>query len=428
MVGGVLPLLIVNGQVTTALQVTRCLSSSLVRVPLADDIMNNCPLPLAGILLAAQFLPAQSYTYAPDAGYGAREGAGACYYFGCRASQRVQLLDDSLRNKQLLIRAISFRPEFHQYTPQLVWGRSWTQVRLDLSYGDTRRFGTTFSTNSSSTPTRVFASAVSWPDVNTKAWQSPGVWSLSMGLTNAFVASKTAVLADFSFDGGVLNNLSPWPAEDYYALDSYGYDNTVSQRNGVMMIGKWGGVPRFCVDGRWVSGRGAYAALNLFQHGPHTSGPQKNTWVLHSSAHHFAPQAPAILALGGGLIHQGIAYPGIICQRLYLDPRAPLSFYPVVTDPYGFADVPILPRSGVPIVPGLEGVEFAMQGIWSDSVTAQARLSMGAWCRVPFASQLTDASQAARKVLVADAAQAGTGLLIPEQSQNQWSPILRYTH
>ena len=101
-------------------------------------------------------------------------------------------------------------------------GRSWTNIKLDVSETDFDKLSASFSQNIIGKQTTVFDSKWTWegqsgaPLLRPAAWGGPG-GKLSFPFQTAWVYSgRKAMLMDYRFRGGALANGVPWGFNGHY--------------------------------------------------------------------------------------------------------------------------------------------------------------------------------------------------------------------
>lgn len=343
---------------------------------------------------------AQSYVTSPS-GYLSTSGGGHSDRFGTGSiSHRHQLIDGNFRSVPMMLKGISFRADNHDYRAFDGLGRSWSNVTLSMARSDfdkVMRSGTDFSTTPTSTPTLVFRGSVTWPTMsgnpgNPAPWGGVrGEYSFPFG--SGGTASTWAhtgaedILADFSFSGCTLANRGPLGMHAYY-LDgnaSVAYAYAEATLHGPS--GSQGG----CADPSVPTTSGPQGAMNTFElqvFGPYNPPPYANIMVADSYAVWTAPNAPVVHAYAFNGSAAGWAFPGVSCQKLYLDPAAIFAIAVAMADSNSRSRaVPVNPSGAIPgsfpVTPQLMGVDLWNQCAWNDSRSGAVRLTRAMQIRLP---------------------------------------------
>ena len=115
--------------------------------------MNRLVFVLGALAACAPVLAQPKYS--PDPRYQTDEGEGFAYFFGSFPSGRYQMADGNLRNSATVITKLSYRYDNRVYSSFNGMGRSFTNVRLNLSDCDIA----SMSTNLSLSETRTWRSS-----------------------------------------------------------------------------------------------------------------------------------------------------------------------------------------------------------------------------------------------------------------------------
>jgi hypothetical protein len=313
---------------------------------------------LSSTLLAS--LAAQPTLTSPT-GFLARDANG---FAGPRVSSngRWMILDGETGIAPSLLKEVSFRPDYREHAAGTGLGRLWSNVSLDISEADARRPSRTFSSNPVTQPLRVFSGVVVWPDMLGVPATNPPAWGgANGGLTFPFTTpwSYTAtadICLDFGFTGGLIigGGAPAWPPvmSFPYFLDGVFADGL----SGVLT--SYG--TRGCRDTGAAAGGWAMVVTG------YGAGWQTIATVSHATA----PNAPVVHALGLGGRPTGAAFPGVACERLFVDPTAPtLYFFQRTIGDYAFTTL------AFPNVPGSNGTPMWFQAAWNDSATGQLKLT-----------------------------------------------------
>ena len=172
------------------------------------------------ILLLGASAMAQTL-YSPHAAYRLAEGGSRAHLFGTWPDFRCQMADGSLRTRVATITRISYRPDYAKYLPAPT--RSWSKVTLALSDTNLAKLTNSFSNNPTSTPSTVYAGALSFPSPPGYPATKPAAFSIQVPFRTPWLYRGTAdLLADYRFSGGTMANI-PWTIylPRIYFLDSY---------------------------------------------------------------------------------------------------------------------------------------------------------------------------------------------------------------
>lgn len=377
---------------------------------------------LAFVLAIPAAASAQTYDASPD-GLLNREGGARAFYLGAYSSSRSMLLDDELRGKAGSIKQVAFRVDYwpHGYIPEV--GRSWNKVTLKISDCDLSRSSATFSNNPTSTPSLVFSGRTAWPAL--KGY--PSTQPAKFGHTNGSLLfpfrtvwayrGSTDICLDFDFDGGALANNSPWPAsaERPYFLDGY-FIRPTSYSGWPRMLGQ--SVNSGCVDTGAYNGLAGFA--NLLATTYSLSSPiNAGKSVLHVSTIFTAANRPVTIALSSGGFPAGVTFPGVTCNKLYVDMSKP-SFV-TVKQPRGPYALTRFDLASFDYLPGLVGVPMYLQAAWNDSTTGAVLLTNGVHNAIPRIPR----AHLRRCVFTHVVANKNTtGTLF---ARAEYNPVLRYT-
>jgi hypothetical protein len=311
------------------------------------------------------------------------------YYLGQYADERLQAVDGQFRQRLMLITEVSYRLDQRNYAANATSagvGRTWSNVTLAMSGSDYDRFGATFSTNGSNTPTRVFSGSMTWADMIGMPIADPAPWG-SHGHAFPFTspwfhAGTEDILFDYVFTGGTLANSATWGGTTSvrYYLDGYysAYFALGAQVDHPPSPGQTN--PPFCMDSAFSSSTNA--ARNDIQgiflyNGDHPSRPDEV--YLQWRSFNTAPSAPVINALAFAGLPTGVAI-GAACNSLYLDTTMPHILIPQTAASSGTSPFITL---GARFVPSMGGLSLWFQSAWADSATSRFSLTTATERTVP---------------------------------------------
>lgn len=376
------------------------------------------------VLLASTVLllsvpgPAQIYTYSPSATLASREGSGSCTSFGSRQSSRTQFLDGNLRGSAMTIKEVAFRPEGMgaRYLPSGGMGRSWSSVVVRMAETDHLNYSRTFSQNFLTTPTIVFQSTVTWPTLSEYVVNLPEPFSIRFPFrTNYSYSGQRDACVDFTFHGGTLANNATWSSVDpkRYDMDSYSYGNSTGWPSHPLRVGSG------CKDSGsttkgfgWCNSQTTANATHPIRH------------FIDCAGFLLGANTPAVMLLGTGIAFAGIPFPGVTCDRLFVDPSKPMVLHAGTTN--GAGNVSFSPMALIiPHQPAYLGQEFVFQVGWNDTKTRQLKLSSGSRAGIPHLPLFRSSTEARRMGLFGYPATSTTASFYNTTS---WlNPIIRYT-
>lgn len=341
-------------------------------------------LPILCTVLCAPGLAQQHVTSPP--GFLNIEGNSGANAFGAFRDGHFMTFDGGFRGKAMTIKGLAFRNDNRLNTPSSTMGRSWTDVQISASECDTAKLSATFTRNPTTTPTLVHSASVSWPTLLGKPLSLPAKWDLSFPFNTSWVHSgKADICLDFRFFGGTLLNNGTWSGSRWqnYFLDSvsfptFGFAESVE----LGTSGLAGG----CND-RGVSHlRGAQVTSTCSHYGSaYPTASFRNNVRLSQVGKDFATSAPVFTVLGLRSVASGWSFPGVYCNKVYIDTTMPMALFPQVSDSSGalptqdFGSGP----NGAPASAGTAGVEFVTQAVWNDSKTKNPMFSSAAKIIVP---------------------------------------------
>lgn len=343
----------------------------------------NTPLltTMAGLSLACVGI-AQSHSSPP--GYGQLEGNSNASIGGYPAG-RYQYFDADLRGTAMTIKGIAYRYDNLSYDPNSQGqGRTFANVTIDMSLGDRTSATSTFSSNPTSTPTRVFAKSVTWPTQSGKPRNFPADFNLSFPFQNNWNYDGSAdICADWTYTGGTLANNATWASTtwSYYYIDGIepsSYEYVASHSFG------YGGANRGCNDRGRSDNYGAVLSSTLYYYSPtYSSTSYANKLIFAETGSYFGPNGLVIGLLGAKSVPGGWSFPGVYCNKAHIDPNYVVAQLLQTADSNGNFSIGLGGTYGIPAPPGISGVEIVAQSAWRDTVNGQTHLSAAAAIVVP---------------------------------------------
>ena len=293
------------------------------------------------------------------------EGGFYAQLFGSWDNARVQQVDGThVGARGHTITKIAFRLDNrHYYENSSAMGRTWSNIRLDVSETDFGRLSNTFSQNVIGKQTRVFDSKWTWQSQSGAPLLRPAVWGGAGGMltfpfrTPWVYSGSKAMLMDYRFSGGVLANGGRW-ATRYFILDGvptrgYAVASTVLLSPTLNRCADTGlGIPEataFMTASASVLGNIATETLHNKLQFRHLS-----MWT--------APRALVVHAIGLDGNRTGVDV-GARCQRLYVDFSKPV----VLLNMWTGAGGEIVRYWSVPWQPVLADLALYVQAAWVDS-------------------------------------------------------------
>ena len=337
------------------------------------------PLFLSAVLALSPVIPCQG-SFTSPAGWETVEGTAWFHNaIGSFDDARFMLMDHELRGRAMTFKGIAFRPDYRPYTIQNGMGRSWASVTIDLSECKYDTPSRTFSVNPTTTPTRVFAAPVAWPTQSGSPASKPAAWAMSFPFAPWSYSGVDDVCFDFRMTGGVLANGASWTNQQIYELDGVRSNpaNSNITTTASTDLGQ-SGSGQGCIDGGATTNNGANITTRSTTYGPdYINGALRERVVFSQSGSGFGPNANVVTALGFNLVSGGTPFPGVGCNKLYLDPNAPLLLFAQQALSAG-----ALPKTyfasthlGFPYVASAAGMTLATQAAWDDTVNKELRLS-----------------------------------------------------
>jgi hypothetical protein len=141
--------------------------------------------------------------------------------------------------------------------------------------------------------------------------------------------------------------------------------------------------------------------------------------VLHVSTIFTAANRPVIIALSSGGFPAGVTFPGVTCNKLYVDMSKPSLV--TVKQPRGPEAQTRFDLASFDYLPGLVGVPMYLQAAWNDSTTGAVLLTNGVHTAIPRIPR----AHLRRCVFTHVVANKNTtGTLF---ARAEYNPVLRYT-
>ena len=329
-------------------------------------------------LASGSLLTAQSVT-SPLNAYSLSEGGGSCTTFGAYAAGRYQFADDNFSGSAMSVSELAFRHDHSSYTVQDGMGRSFSNVTVFAAETNYASFGTTFASNATTTPVRVFDSSLSWPIQLGPTMEVPATWDVTVPFTSSFAYTGTgALMTDFTFTGGTLANSAAWSGTNAvpYRLDSFNLGHTAE--GPPVTLGRVNGG---CVDSSASSPVGASLRLVIRAHGPsHPNPTLQNQFYIEATGKNFAPSSSVLMFLAFRGEVQGFTFPFITCNDVHLPLGGRMWFpHPVMADAVGNIAPYNLGAPGglAPFTPAWHGIPVFAQGMWDDTTTTALKFSAG---------------------------------------------------
>jgi hypothetical protein len=334
--------------------------------------MKRSTLAIAVLALGVP-ISAQAKTVTSPSGFENKEAPAFAYYFAMHANGRQQFADGMQKGKGTkLISKVSYRLDYRNHTTSTGAGKSWANVQLRISDCNFATMSNVFAANPTSTPTLVYNSAVTWPAQSGSPSTNPAPWSASRAFpfsTPWFYVATSDILLDYQFNGGKLANAAPWSGNSarlmpyHDANSSYDYASWTLTYLGTQN----------CVDsGQTV---GAYTYFTGYTY-PKSAGTthdgQVYSWI---TAYNVGFNVNVVVAIGlKGTA--GTTFPGVTCNKLFLDATAPwiLLFGKTTATASWYFNSFGYP----PFNPAMVNLNLWGQTAWNDSVTGMLKLSRAA--------------------------------------------------
>ncbi len=335
---------------------------------------------LGSITLAfCPLAPAQGYITTPK-GMLANEGGLYAQLFGAWSNARFHQVDGThVGSAGHTITKIAFRLDHRHHDYFSATGRSWTNIKLDVSETDFDKLSASFSQNIIGKQTTVFDSKWTWegqsgaPLLRPAAWGGPG-GKLSFPFHTAWVYSgRKAMLMDYRFRGGALANGVPWSFNSHYFFLDGTPTSGFAVASGELLPSSLKG----CTDGYWASTKYGAVAISSAYATAFGSSAQglRNKLQFTLMGQFLGWRAAAIHAIGLGGSKTGV-HIGVPCQRLYVDLSKPtilLSLRGLIVNRYWI----------VPWQPVMSDLPVYVQAAWADSVTGAFKLTVASRVTLP---------------------------------------------
>ncbi|MCB9869216.1 MAG: hypothetical protein H6837_05110 [Planctomycetes bacterium] len=340
---------------------------------------------LVSLLLAAAST-AQVDVCTPS-GYLSTEGEWYAYRLGAYPEARYMRVDGELRGAPRLIDEIAHRFDYRSHSTSTAMGRTFTNVSLRVAHCDFDKLTRTFAAVPTTTPALVFSQNVTWPSVTGRPLTNPAMWastngSLRFPFKQGFVYTGAADLClDFDFSGGTLANNSAWgtsTARTYY-LD--GYPSRYYNYGSLTVYGL-AGTNVGCVDSGTANNIGGLGYVYAYLYGPnYATTSYRNLYRIYSYSYYTATGKPLVWGLSLGGKPDGVGFPGVSCNKLFLDLSKPTvtgSYTTSTTSTSTFYEI-----AWVPYGASLVGIELWWQGAWLESTTNQLMFTRAARSELP---------------------------------------------
>jgi len=359
--------------------------------------MNKQAIYGLGFILAAP-LSAQGVLYSPTHLDSKTEGLYYGYYLCGFSNARQQQGDGENRGKAAVIGAINMRLDYRSHTSSTAPGRKWTNVKVSIAECDIAKFGVTFASNMTSTPTTVFNAAWSLPTVSGYPLTKPAVYGGLKGeykipFTSVWVyTGKTDFVHDWQFRGGTLDNNVTWATSSVrtYYFDSYTSANEYSAAPSTFryipatrLNNNSAGVTGRCNDSAITTTTGSYMYLYAYLYGPkYVVINYRSNLLFYHYSYYTAPEAPVIHGLSFATDDTGIDL-GTGCNKLHL--KGPMILQPVMTMPraysiYGYSEYRL---EFIPWDSSMANLKITAQAAWTDSVTKKFNLTQAHEATLP---------------------------------------------
>ncbi len=356
--------------------------------------MRHLLVPVVASLCAV--LSAQVKTVSSPPGFetvGQMDSSSWGYRLGQYSNERFQAADGQFRKQIMVIHQISYRLDagrnYASNATSAGVGRTWSKVTLHASECDYDKMTSTFSTNTLTTPQKVFDAQMTWlTQVGTPS-TDPAPWGGSghkFPFTSNWVYTGAQdILLDFTFTGGTLANSSAWTGSTSkrYYLDGYNspnfnlglaveYPTNYSQTT-----------PANCMDSSLSVAN--QAARNDIQgifvyNADRTSNP--NQVYLSWRSFYTAPGAPVLKALGFAGKPAGVNI-FARCNRLYLDLSLPYLLFPDTASSTASTAASGFTTLSAPFHKSMGGAALWFQCAWDDSKSKSFSLTTASQRIVP---------------------------------------------
>jgi len=361
--------------------------------------MNKPAISGLALVLAAP-LCAQGVIYSPTGLDSKTEGLYYAYYFGGFSNARQQYADGENRGKVAVIGAINLRLDYRSHTSTTAPGRKWTKVTMAIADGDIAKFGTTFASNVTSTPTQVFNAAWSLPTVSGYPLTKPAIYGglkseYKIPFTSTWIyTGKTDIVHDWQFMGGTLDNNVTWTTSSVrtYYFDSYdssneygGVGSTVRYVPSTRLNNNSAGVTTRCNDSAHTTTTGAYAYLYAYLYGPkYPILNYRSSLYMYHYSYYTAFEAPVIHAIAFAADNTGVDL-GTGCNKLHLKGPMILRTRQTMPRTYSTSAISEYQLEFIPWVSAMANLTLVVQGAWTDSVTNRFALTQALEATLPAA-------------------------------------------
>jgi hypothetical protein len=176
------------------------------------------------------------------------------------------------------------------------------------------------------------------------------------------------ICLDFDFTGGKLFNGNRW---QYSWYQSY---HTDSFNGGDSLGGPWTDLGRGCTDSGSTSPASAIAFANVYSNRYTANASYQNKYRVSTRTRYTAKGMPVahVVSLFGN--KTGVNFPGISCEKVFIDMNNPFFLLPVTagtgTNAEVYINFPLLPYQK-----SLEEIPIYVQGVWSDSSTGAMKFT-----------------------------------------------------
>ncbi|MCA8956054.1 MAG: hypothetical protein KDC87_08265 [Planctomycetes bacterium] len=312
-------------------------------------------------------LAAQTYRSSPD-GFLSSEGELKAYMFGEWANAREMFLDGTARNNVMVLKGVDLRADNFNYGASTGTARTFSRITLDIAPCNFATPSTNFSSNPTSTPTRVFSASVTLPGRTGFPTSTPAPWDINFAFTNTWIYNgATDICLDFEFQGGVLANASTqwWPKPCAYETYYVDAPNTGNIGEGAFKQHGTG-----CTDSAHTSPGTGWVTTKVYN----SMAPKnQNMYEVYSSTSYTANNALVLHAFSFFPDTTGQVFPGVACEKVFMDLTKPIYLFPTTAGTGGtraYINYPLIPYQKI-----FEGTNVVVQGVWDDSVTNQTKFT-----------------------------------------------------
>ena len=373
--------------------------------------------------LLATWIPAQ-LGVSPHKDFASQEGGSHSSEFGSYQRGIFQLADGSMRNAGRPLREVAFRPDGQVGHGKFTgMGRSWANVWMRISDCNVALMSNLYNRNIIGRPVGVFNGRMTWPTLTDRSATTPARFEIKFPFNQVWQYTGTNdILLHFDFTGGTLANSDPWTSNRLtkYYLDTYNY-GTFARDVGSRLgdYGPFGG----CVDTRARNSNGADTRVTYKTYGPNFSNAAfQNKHQVSTQLVDAGPGAMAVQLIGVAK-RSGATFPGVSCQKIWLDLNMPYLLSTIRVGTFGNTGLNYwgLSTGLFPRNPAIEGATFGVQSAWADTGTGSLNLSACRWTHVPRLPKWTDSNLVPRRA-VWEINAVGFG----PTYNNSHNPIIRY--